>query len=71
MKNAHYPITRDGRYFVARNRLWRCTDPRLDDAERQSRVSTLMSARRAVRDAGNAEETRKSGSVYKRQGRAR
>ncbi|WP_423821683.1 hypothetical protein V5738_15260 [Salinisphaera sp. SPP-AMP-43] len=51
MSDTRYPRTPDGRYFVAKNRLWRQTDPRLEDAERQQWVSALMAARRAVRDA--------------------
>lgn len=52
MGNA-YPHTPDGRYFVAKNRLWRCTDPRLSEGERQSHVDALMAARRAVKSAKN------------------
>lgn len=48
-----YPRTPDGRYFVARGRLWRCSDPRLAEADRQAHVKALMSARRAV---GAAED---------------
>jgi hypothetical protein len=46
-----YPVTPDGRYFVARSRLWRCTDPGLDEGERRRAVKALMQARRAVRFA--------------------
>lgn len=46
-----YPVTPDGRYFVVRARLWRCTDPRLDEAERLRLTRELMSARSAVRQA--------------------
>ena len=53
-----YPETPDGRYFVARGRLWRRTDPALPEAERNAAVKDLMAARRAVRDAGTEEETR-------------
>lgn len=43
-----HPRTPDGRYFVVRGRLWRCTDPRLpDDVQTQLR-SELMKARSAV-----------------------
>ena len=52
------PVTPDGRYFVVRGRLWRCSDPGLSEAERQRHVHELMAARRAVRDAlphGGAE----------------
>lgn len=46
-----YPHTSDGRYFVAKNRLWRCTDPRLSEDEKRSYIKSLMKARRAVRSA--------------------
>ena len=46
-----YPVTPDGRYFVVRGRLWRCSDPSLPEDERQRLVNELMDARRAVRDA--------------------
>jgi len=35
MPAQRYPTTPDGRYFVVRGRLWRCTDPSLSEAERQ------------------------------------
>ncbi len=43
-----YPVTPDGRYFVVRGRLWRCSDPGLAATERERLVKTLMRARRAV-----------------------
>jgi hypothetical protein len=46
-----YPDTPDGRYFVVRGRLWRKSNPGLDEAQRVRAVAELMSARRAVRDA--------------------
>lgn len=46
-----YPVTPDGRYFVVRGRLWRCSNPALPDSERKRLTSILMAARRAV---GNA-----------------
>ncbi len=46
-----YPHTPDGRYFVAKNQLWRCTDPRLSDDEKRTHIKALMKARRAVRSA--------------------
>ncbi|WP_286885109.1 hypothetical protein [Pseudomonas sp. UBA7456] len=51
MPAQRYPTTPDGRYFVVRGRLWRCTDPSLSEAERQHWVHALMDARRAVKDA--------------------
>jgi hypothetical protein len=41
------PTTPDGRYFVVRGRLWRCSNPHLDPAARQQLVDDLMQARRA------------------------
>ena len=41
-----YPITPDGRYFVVRGRLWRCTDSGLAPARRQELTRALMNARR-------------------------
>ena len=50
-KDKVYPDTPDGRYFVVRGRLWRRSNPALDEETRESLVKDLMSARRAVRDA--------------------
>lgn len=55
-----YPQTPDGRYFVSKGRLWRRTDPRLDEEERRAAVGDLMRARRAVRRAASGEETREA-----------
>lgn len=52
-----YPVTPDGRYFVAKKVLWRCTDPALPEEQRQRLVKDLMAARRSVRDAKTADET--------------
>lgn len=52
------PVTPDGRYFVVRGRLWRCTDPSLDPDERARLVAELMRARRAVRDALRLSDAR-------------
>ncbi|MBW8296396.1 MAG: hypothetical protein K0M74_11470 [Sphingopyxis sp.] len=43
-----HPVTPDGRYFVARGRLWRLSDPTLSEGERERLVGALMKARRAV-----------------------
>lgn len=51
-----YPVTPDGRYFVVRGRLWRCSDPSLAEDEKASLVSALMTARRAVKTAKTAED---------------
>ncbi|WP_299285728.1 hypothetical protein [uncultured Tateyamaria sp.] len=58
MARKDYPETPDGRYFVAKSRLWRKTDPRLDDTTRRAAVKALMQARRAVRFAKDEVETR-------------
>ena len=52
-------MTPDGRYFVVRGRLWRCSDPSLPADERSRLTRDLMAARRAVRAAlgsGNATD---------------
>jgi hypothetical protein len=41
-----YPTTPDGRYFVVKGRLWRCTNPHLPENTRKKLVSELMQARR-------------------------
>jgi hypothetical protein len=46
-----YPETPDGRYFVVKGRLWRRSNPALDELTRAALVKDLMAARRAVRDA--------------------
>ena len=42
-----YPVTPDGRYFVVRGRLWRCSNPQLPEEERKRLTIMLMAARRA------------------------
>lgn len=51
-----YPTTPDGRYFVVKGQLWRCSNPALGDEERQLLVNTLMTARRAVKAAKSCGE---------------
>jgi len=51
-----YPETPDARYFVVRGRLWRRSNPTLDDSTRDRLVKELMAARRAVRDAKGEPE---------------
>lgn len=61
-----YPDTSDGRYFVVRRRLWRKSNPALDEPTRESLVKELMSARRAVRDSkGEPEATAKARRLVK------
>ena len=51
-------MTPDGRYFVVRGRLWRCSDPSLEPDERARLVAALMTARRDVRTALRAGDAR-------------
>jgi len=46
-----YPTTPDGRYFVVRGQLWRCTNPHLSPRERELFTKQLMIARRDVKAA--------------------
>lgn len=46
-----YPTTPDGRYFVVKGQLWRCTNPSLNADARQRLVDELMAARREVKAA--------------------
>lgn len=43
-----HPRTPDGRYFVVRGRLWRCTNPNFDEQSVRAWTQALMQARRAV-----------------------
>jgi len=51
-----HPTTPDGRYFVVKGQLWRCSNPALDEATRSVLVAQLMAARRAVRAANAAQD---------------
>lgn len=55
-----YPVTPDGRYFVVRGRLWRCTDPAIPAPERERLTRALMRQRtlvgRAMRAGDQAAE---------------
>jgi len=48
-RRKNYPVTPDGRYFVVRERLWRTTNPHLDEDLRSRLVKELMDARRDVK----------------------
>lgn len=45
------PTTPDGRYFVVKGQLWRCSNPSLAEALRQRLVDELMAGRRDVKAA--------------------
>ena len=49
-----YPVTPDGRYFVVRGRLWRCSDPTLAESKRAALTTALMRARSAIGRAGRS-----------------
>jgi hypothetical protein len=51
LSSMNYPTTPDGRYFVVKGRLWRCSNPNLSEEGRSSLVKQLMNARRAVKQA--------------------
>ena len=53
-KEDSLPITPDGRYIIVRGRLWRCSNPHLDEARRAELVAELMSARSAKKAAMQA-----------------
>ena len=44
-----YTATPDGRYFVVRGQMWRCTNPSINEDVRLRLVDELMEARREVR----------------------
>ena len=48
--------TADGRYIVVRGRLWRASDPGLEDEVRDRLTHELMAARRAKQQAMRAED---------------
>lgn len=48
--------TPDGRYFVVKGQLWRCSNPALSDEQRQHLVLVLMEARRAVKEAKASDD---------------
>lgn len=51
MSRKDNPHTPDGRYFVARGKLCRCTNPALPNAERRKLIKRMMRARMAERRA--------------------
>ena len=52
-----YSVTEDGRYFVVRGRLWRCSNPALTPEDRKRYTTELMTARRGLR--GSKDDTSK------------
>ncbi len=52
-----HPTTPDGRYFVVKSQLSRCTNPSLTEQEQQRLVHDLMDARRDVKKAKRADDS--------------
>jgi hypothetical protein len=50
------PMTPDGRYFVVKGQLWRCSNPLLSANARRRLVDELMAARREVKVAKAASD---------------
>nr|WP_298377854.1 hypothetical protein [uncultured Halomonas sp.] len=59
------PITPDGRYIVVRGRLWRASNPHLAEHERGALVQDLMTARREVKAARDAEDEERLAAARK------
>jgi hypothetical protein len=58
-RHMSYPVTPDGRYFVVKGRLWRCTNPALPHVLRKQLVADLMRARRQKAVAKREDDTEK------------
>ena len=52
-----YPVTPDGRYFVVRGRLWRCSNPGLTTDLQTQLTRELMKARSDKRRAMQAADS--------------
>jgi len=61
-----HPVTPDGRYFVVRGRLWRCSDPALSEDRRTALQHELMSAMRAKRAANKLMRNADDDDEYER-----
>lgn len=51
-----YTPTPDRRYYVIRGRLWRLSNPALDQQQHERLVAELMSAKNDVRDGKDSRE---------------
>lgn len=71
MQNARYPTTRDSNDFAARNRLWRCTDPRLDESDPIPDVGAHVGTVRRSRCEQRARGSTDPAALTKRRGGAR
>jgi hypothetical protein len=59
MNKPPYPVTPDGRYFIVRGRLWRMSNPDLDQEQRDTLVRELMKARRS-RDRASVDAAKRA-----------
>ena len=59
MNKPPYPVTPDGRYFMVRGRLWRMSNPDLDEEQRDALVRELMKARRS-RDRASVDAAKRA-----------
>ena len=59
MNKPPYPVTPDGRYFMVRGRLWRMSNPDLDEGQRDALVRELMKARRS-RDRASVDAAKRA-----------
>lgn len=59
MNKPPHPVTPDGRYFMVRGRLWRMSNPDLDQEQRQTLVRELMNARRS-RDRASVDAAKRA-----------
>jgi hypothetical protein len=65
MAGLQHPVRPDGRYFVARGRLWRMADPDLDPEGKLELVRDLMRARRAVKEAKSSGDLAEEAAAHK------
>jgi hypothetical protein len=65
MAGLQHPVTRDGRYFVVRGRLWRVADPNLDPERKLELVRDLMRARRAVKESKSSGNLAAEAAAHK------
>lgn len=55
-----YPVTPDGRYFVVRGRLWRCTNPKLPAKKREKQLIKDLMRYRREKDRAGVDKTKRA-----------
>lgn len=63
---ADHPTTPDGRYFLVKGRLWRTSNPNLDETERERLVKELMRLRNRIGQAMREEDRVKENEARRR-----